>query len=468
MNELMFDENKYTVECVEREGLTLTYRAFEQILYVENPTEDAMQRLSIFVPECYYEGGTIGRYHLKNAPIFMPNTVGGYMPGPQERPGTNFMGETNASFYALLHGYVVVSPGVRGRGMKDAAGNYIGTAPAAICDLKAAVRYLRHNAGRVPGDTEKIISNGTSAGGALSSLLATTGNHPDYEPYLRDMGAAWERDDIFAASCYCPITNLEHADMAYEWEFSGLSDYHNVRYAPPAPGEKAPKKIAVDGELTGAQEEMSRELKEQFPAYVNSLGLKDKDGNGLTLAEDGSGTFRDYVASYVAASAQVQLDCGADLSAHTYLTVENGSVQSIDFPGYVAFRTRMKQTPAFDNVAMGTPENELFGDAQVLYRHFTKYSREHSLCGGAMADQMQIKQMNPMCYIADEQAVKAPHVRIRHGAVDRDTSLAISAMLQAKLKECGVDADLAYPWGKVHSGDYDLEELFAWVDEICK
>lgn len=41
----------------------------------------------------------------------------------------------------------------------------------------------------------KIITNGTSAGGALSSLMGATGNHPD------------------------------HADMAYEWEFSGEKDY---------------------------------------------------------------------------------------------------------------------------------------------------------------------------------------------------------------------------------------------------
>lgn len=66
----------------------------------------------------------------------------------------------------------------------------------------------------VPGDVNKIISNGTSAGGAMSSLLGSTGDHPDYEPYLKELGAAEESDAIYAASCYCPITNLDHADMA--------------------------------------------------------------------------------------------------------------------------------------------------------------------------------------------------------------------------------------------------------------
>ena len=85
---------------------------------------------------------------------------------------------------------------------------------------------------------------------------------------------------------------------------------------------------------------------------------------------------------------------------------------------------------------------------------------------GELADGQQIKMMNPMNYIADEKAVKAEHFRIRHGAVDRDTSLEISAMLTVSLENHGVDVELQYPWGMPHAGDYDLEELFAWIDKI--
>ena len=52
---------------------------------------------------------------------------------------------------------------------------------------------------------------------ALASLLGATGNHPAYAPLLKVMGAADERDDVFSSVCYCPITDLDHADMAYEW-----------------------------------------------------------------------------------------------------------------------------------------------------------------------------------------------------------------------------------------------------------
>ena len=149
------------------------------------------------------------------------------------------------------------------------------------------------------------------------------------------------------------------------------------------------------------------------------------------------------------------------------MTIENDTVTKVDFDKYIRFRTRMKATPAFDNVSMGTPENELFGTPDTKYRHFTAFSKEHSAVNGELADGQQIKMMNPMNYIADDKAVKAEHFRIRHGAIDRDTSLAISAMLTASLENHGVDVELQYPWGMPHAGDYDLEELFAWIDKIC-
>lgn len=465
---LQFDKEKYEVKTMELAGETIEYRAFEHIPYVEHPVAEDMQVLNIFVPDKFYDGENINGYNLKNAPIFMPNTVGGYMPGPCDVPGPGRESERNSIFEGLRHGYVVVSPGIRGRKMKNDEGKFIGMAPVALCDYKAAVRYLRHNKENIPGDTEKIISNGTSAGGAMSSLLGATGNHPDYAPYLKEMGAAQERDDIFAASCYCPITNLDHADMAYEWEFEGLNEYHKMHFEPAMEEGQAPKMSIIDGVMDEAQQKMAVELKAMFPAYVNSLGLKDENGKLLELDEQGEGSLVDYILQVVKASAQRQLDAGNDLSDLDWLEIEDHQVTAIDFKKYVAFRTRMKDTPAFDSIHMGTPENELFGTEEVQFRHFTEYSKEHSAAGGGLADMKQVKMMNPMNYIGDKESTTAKHYRIRHGAVDRDTSLAISALLTAKLRNSGTDVDFAYPWGKPHSGDYDLDEMFAWIDSICR
>ncbi|WP_306768939.1 hypothetical protein [Agathobacter rectalis] len=48
--------------------------------------------------------------------------------------------------------------------------------------------------------------------------------------------------------------------------------------------------------------------------------------------------------------------------------------------------------------------------------------------------------------------------RIRHGAFDRDTLIAIPVILATMLKNKGYEVDFSLPWGLPHSGDYDLED----------
>jgi acetyl esterase/lipase len=53
--------------------------------------------------------------------------------------------------------------------------------PAAVHDVKAAVRFLRANAARLGIDPEKIGTMGGSAGGHLALFLGVTGNVPEFE-----------------------------------------------------------------------------------------------------------------------------------------------------------------------------------------------------------------------------------------------------------------------------------------------
>lgn len=465
---MQFDKNNYTVEELTLDGETIRFRAFRHLVYVEKPVNEEFQQMNIFVPEVYYEGESINGYTLETAPVFMPNSVGGYMPGPLQEPGYNEWGpkRLNSVFRGLQHGYVVAAPAIRGRVQKNEQGIYTGKAPACVVDYKAAVRYLHYFAAELPGDESKIITNGTSAGGALSSLMGATGNHPDYAPYLEAIGAADATDDIFAASCYCPITNLDHADMAYEWQFSGVYDYHRMNMKMDEGGRPAFE--PVDGEMSELLIRVSQEEEKMFPAYVNSLGLKDEEGRALTLDENGEGSFKDYVVSVVLASAQRAMERGVDVSDKTWLTVEDGKAVSMDFKAYVKDITRMKTAPAFDDLKMESPENDLFGTETRGFSHFTEYCAKNSLVNGELADAQIIKMMNPMNYIMDSEATTTPHWRIRHGECDRDTSLAISAILTAKLREAGCEVDYHSPWDTPHAGDYDLDEMFAWIDGICK
>lgn len=286
---MIFNQEPYTVEETTLFGQTIRYRAWRNIPYVEKPVIPEYQQLNLFAPEALFAGESINGYTLDTAPVFVPNTVGGYMPGTLDEPKEDRRrpGQANAIFQALRHGYVVAVPAIRGRSQAG------GQAPACIVDYKAAVRWLHYFAADLPGDEGKIITNGTSAGGAISALMGAAGDHPDYEPYLREIGTADASDAIFAASCYCPITNLEHADMAYEWEFAGVYDYHRKHMRKDEGGR--PSFEAIDGELDDLQRRTSRELAAAFPAYVNSLALKDEDGTPLTLDATGNGGFKAFM-----------------------------------------------------------------------------------------------------------------------------------------------------------------------------
>ncbi len=487
-DKLCFKPESYEVKTCELDGRKITYRAYEGLEYCADPA-DPIQKINIYVPEALAQGETVNGFTLKTAPIFMPNTVGGYMPGPADMPGRDFLGRSNAVFEGLCHGYVVACAGLRGRttGMatdeffvgskteKNVAenGKLTGRAPALIVDMKAAVRYLRHNKDVIPGNTERIITNGTSAGGALSAMAGASGNSKDYEPYLRAIGAADERDDIFAASCYCPIHNLEHADMAYEWLFQGESDFRKMEFKE-VDGKVKP--VPVSGRMTEKEEALSVELKKLFPAYLNSLKLKDAEGNLLTLDEEGHGSFEELVKKYIISSAQWKLDHPeeeirqmavpeSDIRRQESLTIAGGKVTAVDLPAYVKTITRMKKTPAFDAVDLGSPENEEFGTETVFARHFTSFSKEHSEVNGDMAEEAVIKMLNPTRYIGEADTAK--YWRIRHGSFDRDTSLAIPVILAVMLENAGCQVDFRLPWGLPHSGDYDLPQLFAWIDGIC-
>lgn len=479
----------------------IDYYAYRGLVYAAHPKSAADETMNLFIPAAYLEGTSINGYTAATAPIFLPNQVGGYMPGKAGDPKDTHApgGGTSTLLQALARGYVVAAPAIRGRSTTDASGAYVGKAPALIVDYKAAVRYLRHNRHLLgAGDTEKIISNGTSAGGALSALLGATGNSPDYAPYLKEIGAAEERDDIFASMDYCPITDLPHADLAYEWVFQGVNTAHQQSSLPPLPATggkeslpasdkaglsaardaagdavagrplNAPAEAAQGTPMTRAQKKVSRQLKALFPAYVNSLQLKDANGVPLTLDQNGNGSFKEYIKGIYLAAAQQALDGGADLAQLDWLTIEGSTVKDMDLARYAVFATRLKAAPAFDKLDSSSGENDEFAAADNQPRHFSTFGYEHRTDASPMADETIIRMMSPLAYIGNPSVTLAPHWRIRHGSIDRDTAMPVPAILALKLQEQGKDVDFAAAWGQGHAGDYDLSELFDWIDAICQ
>lgn len=79
--DLNFNTQNYIKKAAEVNGKTIEYRAYENIVYVKNPVDVNYQTINIYIPEEYFNNKYVGKYNAKNAPIFFPNSVGGYMPG---------------------------------------------------------------------------------------------------------------------------------------------------------------------------------------------------------------------------------------------------------------------------------------------------------------------------------------------------------------------------------------------------
>ena len=476
---LAFDVKNYESMSTTVDNKEIKYRAFEYIPYVANPIDIDQQYMNIYVPEEYFNNGTINGYNTQTAPIFMPNAVGGYMPSQAMTPKVE-NGKPNSVLYALSRGYVVASPATRGRTNKASDGNFIGKAPAVIVDLQAATAYLHANDSTMPGNANRIITNGTSAGGAVSLLQGATGNNSDFQPYLQALGAATAATNVYAVSAYAPITNLDAADMAYEWSYKGITSFNKVTMGQgelpqtnvggnTAPPQRTTQRVNLNADDVA----YSNLLSEHFPEYVNNLQLHDSMGRVLKLDKNGNGTFKNYVKAFIIDAANKAQAKGTDLSKHTYFVRDNktGAIKDINWEAYNQFVSRSKAPGAFDSRSNDSGENSLFGTSATDNNHFTITAALHDTTPNQdvyVENAKIVTMMNPMNYLGSPAATNAHYYRIRYGTADSNTSVAIPLIVGTRAQNLGYNVDMATPFGVDHSGDYDLDELFNWMDNIVK
>lgn len=261
------------------------------LVYCAKPQATEYESLAVYVPGAYMQGvknpdGTytcqinpkakVGNYTAATAPVVMPVNTGGY--AAQKAP-SSYDG-TGLSTY-LSQGFVYVYAGCRGRsnGTNPDGTAYDGGAPWGVTDLKAAVRYLRYNDGLIPGNKNRIFTFGHSGGGAQSALMGATGDSEMYMPYLSSIGALMKdrqgkplSDAIDGAMCWCPITNLTQADLSYEWMMGQFSSEGTRAY----------------GTWTRS---LSRDMARAYADSLNRMGLRDEQGNVLTLTQSESGIY---------------------------------------------------------------------------------------------------------------------------------------------------------------------------------
>lgn len=278
------------------------------ISYAAEPETTDYETMAIYVPGAYMtatangdgtytctinEAATLNGYTANTAPIVFPVNTAGYS---AQKAATEYSYNGLSSY--MDAGFIYVYAGMRGRSNGyDDSGNliYSGGAPWGVTDLKAAVRYLRFNETSLPGSTDSIFVFGHSGGGAQSSVMGASGDSSLYYDYLKSIGAAmydadgnYISDAINGVMAWCPITSLDYADEAYEWNM----------------GQYATTGTRADDTWTSA---LSDDLAGAFASYLNELGLQDENGTVLTLAQstDGiytSGSYYDYLLSEIEGS----------------------------------------------------------------------------------------------------------------------------------------------------------------------
>lgn len=510
------------------------------VVYVANPASLDYESLGIYVPGAYLEAsangdGTytasvksdaqVGQFTAATAPYILPVNTPGY--NASQAP--TWLADGIASYTQA--GMIYLQPGIRGRdNTTDSQGQeVVGGAPWGVTDLKAAIRYVRYNKDVLPGDTDKIVSFGHSGGGAQSAILGASGDSTLYNPYLEALGAAMKdkegnpiSDAPYGTMTWSPITSLDYADAAYEWNLGQFAD-SNTR---------------AEGTFTQA---LSQDLAKEYANYINQLGLKH-EGQALTLAESSEGIYtQGSYATYLEGVVNQSLNNfladtsfpytsdgagpGGSTESVTYETAQayidslNAETQWVtydaatntakisslaDFAKYV--KTASKSVPAFDALDRSLAENAVFGVAdanelhfdqlvarllknnQAKYESLTDWNSQYvtdfesdlaktDSLGKTIAERQDL--YNPMFYLTSaysgyQTSKPAPHWRIRSGLSQGDTALTVETNLALALENQANGAvksvDFATVWGQGNTTaertGHASANFIQWVQEI--
>ena len=510
------------------------------VVYVANPASLDYETLGIYVPGAYLEAsangdGTytasvkfdaqVGQFTAVTAPYVLPVNTPGY--NASQAP--TWLADGIANYTQA--GMIYLQPGIRGRdNTTDSQGQeVVGGAPWGVTDLKAAIRYVRYNKDVLPGDTDKIVSFGHSGGGAQSAILGASGDSTLYNPYLEALGAAMKdkegnpiSDAPYGTMTWSPITSLDYADAAYEWNLGQFAD-SNTR---------------AEGTFTQA---LSQDLAKEYANYINQLGLKH-EGQALTLTESSEGIYTQgsYVTylegvvnqslnnfladtsfpytsdgagpggsteSVTYETAQAYIDSlNAETQWVTYDAAANrAKISSLaDFAKYV--KTASKSVPAFDALDRSLAENAVFGVAdanelhfdqlvarllknnQAKYESLTDWNSQYvtdfesdlaktDSLGKTIAERQDL--YNPMFYLTSaysgyQTSKPAPHWRIRSGLSQGDTALTVETNLALALENQANGAvksvDFATVWGQGNTTaertGHASANFIQWVQEI--
>ena len=503
------------------------------VVYCTKPVDTSYQSFGIYVPKEYLtctessgkytcdinSSGAKGSYTASTAPIVLPVDTPGY--AAMKAP-TTYEYQKVSKF--LEKGIIYLYAGCRGR-YEDST-SYIAGAPWPITDLKSAIRYVRYNKKLIPGNKDSIYTFGMSGGGAQSCLMGVTGNSALFTKYIEENGAAMKdsegnelKDNVKGSQCWCPITNLDTADAAYEWN---MGQYFTT-------GTRASDNFT---------KLLSEDLADEYVKYVNNIKLKDPQGNELTLTSRNEGTYYNYLKSVIEESLNnffqdttfpytpderphpphnteltvtyqtIQEYIAAKNSDYEWLyydeSTKKASIKSVgDFVKHC--KNARKDVGAFDDLNKGQAENKVFGTninnktkhfdvimSTLLNNYKEKYADKPDwdpnypndyLYDISDKDSMntnmtsRVDMYNPMYYLINyysgyKSSDVADYFRINTGLFQSDTGNVVEMNLYLALKNYGKNVEFTTVWEKEHveaerKGD-STDNFISWVEEIEK
>lgn len=141
------------------------------------------------------------RDNREPAPVILQIHGGAWVLGSKDQQGLPLM------LHLASRGWVCVSANYR---LAPRA-----TFPEPLVDLKHAIKWIREHAAELGADPDFIVVTGGSAGGHLASLVALTGNEPEYQP-------GFEEVDTSVRGCVAFYGVYDFTDRSKVWRHEGL------------------------------------------------------------------------------------------------------------------------------------------------------------------------------------------------------------------------------------------------------
>lgn len=491
-----------------REMMNKNAEVLQGVYINSNITNLENQTMLIYAPSEYFDvdsdgnvkginySNTVNGYTAKTAPIVFLNECGGWRSSSPRSCETSYMEQ----------GFIYVTCGARSRDAMSSDGTvHTGKAPMQMADLKSGVIELRANDSIIPGDKNKIISVGTSGGGQMSSIFGASGDMKEYYPYMYEAGTLGVTknsdgtysseipDSIFAAQNYCPIADIENADLAYAWWWLDLLDDGGIN----------------KGSITEFEKRLQELEADEYIKYLNSLHLKDEFGDELTLTGHRSGSYYDAILNNISNALNKYVSNGdIDIEVtddnKSWLTKDkDGNYAVTDLRGFMIgtgmVNNRNKAIPGFDPMDKSA-ENDAFGKeeqdkvhfskavAKILKENYDELSKlegfnkeqvdsyiEDALDGeNATYINNQTNLMNATHILLGYDGIKAvnpvKHFRNRSGTADQHTSFGIGFNIMLAAKSLGIDTDYALVWNMPHGSNEGTSTgtFIEWVNKICK